>query len=136
MVGTLFASLFLYQAIAQPHVFLTTSSPGKTYTVSLAGNKDRPHIPAISHEVRFNVLKRTETFLSDDHLFSGDWLDPSFEVLYPQHNWISENVLRFGRAEYFSNGSPHTLKRRCERRSASRAFTQRSGHLKALKRCT
>lgn len=109
LLGALFASLFLYKATARPQVFLTTSSPGKTYTVHLAGQKDRPHIPAISHKVYFSVLKNSENFLSDKQVHSGDWLDPSFEISYPRHTWVSENVLSFYRNEYFSKGTLNTL---------------------------
>lgn len=109
LLGALFASLVLYKAIAPPQVFLTTSSPGKTYTVHLAGKKETPRIPALSHEVHFSALKGSEKFLADKYLHSGDWFDPSFEISYPQHTWVSENVLRLYRDEHFSKRTPDTL---------------------------
>jgi len=109
--GTLGVGLWMLWvriAAADP-VFLTTTSPAQTYTVSIAGQKDRPRFPAIVNTVTFSVTKRSETFLGSQYLHSGDWLDPSFSILYPQHNWPSENVLHFFREEYFSGGEPLRL---------------------------
>src|ERR1044072_6769910 len=90
-------------------VFLMTTSPAQTYTVSIAGQKDRPRLPALVNTVRFSVTKKFETFLVNQYMHSGDWLDPSFAMLYPQHNWASENVLHLFREEYFSGGEPGRL---------------------------
>lgn len=109
--GTLGVSLWLlwlWIASAGP-VFLTTTSLEQTYTVSLAGQKDRPHLPALMSTVSFRVTKRRETFLVHEYLHSGDWFDPSFAILYPEHNWTSENVLHLFRDEYFRSGDPIRL---------------------------
>jgi len=90
-------------------VFLTTTSPAQTYTVNIAGKKDRPRFPALVNTVRFSVTKGSETFLVNQYLHSGDWFDPSFAILYPQHNWPNENVLHLFREEYFSGGEPGRL---------------------------
>lgn len=110
LLGTLLASLFLYKVIARSQVFLATSSPNRTYIVSLMGRKDSPHIPVVSHKVRFSALKTSKAFLSDKYLHSGDWFDPSFEILYPQHTWVNDNVLRFYSEENFSNSNLDILK--------------------------
>ena len=58
-------------------VFLSTSSPSGTYVVRLAGPKDRPKVPMVSHAVIFSVTKDGEPFLADNVLHSADWLDSS-----------------------------------------------------------
>jgi hypothetical protein len=35
--------------------------------------------------------------VTDRVAHSGDWLDISFELAYPEHAWIAENVMRFWR---------------------------------------
>jgi hypothetical protein len=59
--------------------------------------------------VRFSLSKNGESVLTDKPLHSGDWFDPSFAMLYPQHKWESDNVLHFYREEYFSHGTPSTI---------------------------
>lgn len=93
-----------FAAGASP-VFLTTSSPKRTYTVQFAGRQGRPFLPAAVNTVRFSVRKDADVVLSDRYLHSGDWLDPSFAILYPQHDWPSENVLHLYRQEYFTRGA-------------------------------
>ena len=100
--------LWVWIASAGP-VILTTTSPAQTYTVSLSGQKDSPRLPALMNTVTFSVTKRSETFLVNEYLHSGDWFDASFAILYPQHNWTSENVLHLFCDEYFSGGDPIRL---------------------------
>lgn len=107
--GTLLVSLLVYKIAARPQVFLNTSSPRGTYTVQLAGPSGGARIPAIYHEVQFSVRKQERAFLSNEHLHSGDLLDPSFDLLYPQRTWINDGVLFFYREEFFSKGTPDTL---------------------------
>ena len=90
-------------------VFLTTSSPNGTYVVRLAGQKDRPKVPVVSHAVIFSVTKDGEPLLTDNLLHSADWLDSSFDLLYPQHYWVKENVLQFYRGEFFSEGTRESI---------------------------
>lgn len=85
-------------------VFLTTTSPAQTYTVRISGRKERPRVPFVMNTSWFSVNKGSEDFLQNEYLHSGDWLDPSFDILYPEHNWPSENVLHFFRGEYFKGG--------------------------------
>jgi hypothetical protein len=90
-------------------VFLTTSSPKGSYTVRLTGRKDRPKVPLVSHEVSFSVSKDGKLFLTNKYLHSGDWFDPSFEILYPQHNWAREDALQFYREEFFSEAQRESI---------------------------
>ena len=39
----------------------------------------------------------------NQYLHSGDWMDISFELAYPNHRWRSENILHFYREEDFRN---------------------------------
>jgi hypothetical protein len=77
-------------------VWLTTSSPNKTYTVELTGDKSRGGfiIPSV---VGYRVFKEGQIIAKNSWVHSGDWMDISFELAYPEHAWVSENVLRFWR---------------------------------------
>lgn len=109
LLGALFLSLNLYKALVRPQAFLHTASPGGTYSVHVTGQKDRPYLPFVQHEVRFSATKHAEDFLSDKYLHSGDWSDPSFEMLYPQHTWVNDSVLHFYKQEYFDSGTPESI---------------------------
>ena len=87
------AGIVVYRLSSQPTVWLSTSSPDKTYTVELTGNKSR----SFYHAVRFNVIKNGQATVEDAHAHSGDWMDISFELAYPERAWVDENVLRFWR---------------------------------------
>ena len=43
------------------------------------------------------------------HLHSGDWLDPSFDLLYPQHTWVRVDLLHFHRKEFFDEGRRESI---------------------------
>jgi hypothetical protein len=93
----------------QGDIFLTTSSPKGSYVVSLTGRKDRPKLPMVNHEVRFSLAKTGKASLTNKYLHSGDWFDPSFDLLYPQHNWVQENVLQFYKEEFFNEGERQSI---------------------------
>jgi hypothetical protein len=38
-----------------------------------------------------------------------DWFDPSFDGLYPDHAWESDNILHFYKKEFFSDGQPDKI---------------------------
>jgi hypothetical protein len=99
--------LSLSKLTAKPKAFFSTSSPGGTCTVSLTGQKERPVFFMV--EVRFDVSKGGEVFLTDKHLHSFDPLDLSFEMGYPDHRWLSESTIQFYREEYFNYGEPDTF---------------------------
>jgi hypothetical protein len=42
-------------------------------------------------------------------LHSGDWFDPSFELLYPDHKWESDDILHFYKKEFFADGPPEKI---------------------------
>ena len=108
LFGALIISLIIYRVIAKPPpTFLTTSSPEKTYTVYLTGQKEQPLFFTV--EVRFHVMKNGTRFLSNKYLHSGDSEDMSFEMRYPNHRWVNENTLQFYREEYFHDGKPDTV---------------------------
>lgn len=89
---------------SQHKVFLKTTSPDHTYTVSLKGNKGRPWI--IPYNVRADVSKAGQPLLSDIWLHSaGDAFDLSFESGFPDVRWLTDNIVEFYRAEYFEWGA-------------------------------
>jgi hypothetical protein len=85
LLVTLVGSLALFRVIHSPSVFLTTTSPSGAYTVNLTGQKERPMWPFVAHTVQFNVLKNNRSILSDKYLHSGDWMDTSYEISFPNH---------------------------------------------------
>jgi hypothetical protein len=107
LFGVLILSFLLYKTSVKQTAFLTTSSPARTYTVYLTGQKQRPLFFTV--EVRFNVLKNGDSFLANKYLHSGDSGDLSFEAGYPNHRWINENTIQFYREQYFNDGKPDTL---------------------------
>jgi hypothetical protein len=85
-----------YKTLAESPVWLSTSSPKKTFTVELTGKKSRPSAPGIEHEARFNLLKNGEYVVRDAYVDSYDWFDSDFGEMYPEHTWMTESILRFG----------------------------------------
>jgi hypothetical protein len=77
-------------------VWLTTSSPNKTYTVELTGDKSRGGL-IIPSVVGYRVFKEGLIIAKNSSVHSGDWMDISFELAYPENAWVSENVIRFWR---------------------------------------
>ncbi len=80
----------------QSGVFLTTSSPNKTYTVEFTGNKYAPSVPAVDHETRFNLFKNGQPLLKNAYVDAYDWFDSDLAGMYPEHKWVSDSVLRIG----------------------------------------
>src|SRR6187399_1753704 len=86
-------SLFycIYGALKPP--FFATVSPDKSYTVELYGQKERPAL--FTAEVGAVVLKGGSVFWPYQTLHSGDFMDLSFELGWPDHRWIGNNILQF-----------------------------------------
>ncbi|MFN0279125.1 MAG: hypothetical protein ACKVRN_11045 [Pyrinomonadaceae bacterium] len=89
---------YLYDALKPP--FFTTKSPDNTYSVNLYGQKERPALFTV--EVGAVVLKNEQPFWPYQTLHTGDAMDLSFELGWPDHRWIGDNVLQFYREENFS----------------------------------
>src|SRR5829696_1819241 len=102
-------SVTVFQAIRPGEPFLSTTSPQGTYTVQLTGQQDRPRIPFVEHEVRFSVTRDEKAHLANKFLHSGDWMDPSFELWYPEHSWLNEHVLQFYKKEFRSDGAQESV---------------------------
>jgi hypothetical protein len=100
--------LVIYSFFLKPlQTFLTTSSPDKTYTVSLRGQKTQPIF--FTAEVRYDVSKNGAPMLSNKFLSSADGLDFPFEFLYPNHRWIDEQTIQFYREENLRERPPDTV---------------------------
>ena len=110
-LGVAVGAVHIVQTIRHREVVLTTSSPANTYTVTLAGQRDRPKVPLLYHQVRFSVSKSkgAKESLTNKYLHSGDWFDPSFDHLYRQHNWVQENVLQLYNEEFFNDGERENI---------------------------
>jgi len=92
----------LYWFLFRAPTVLSTNSPGDTYTVVLNGRSDRPSF-FLEHTVRTTVRKGNEVLISQRFLHSGDCFDPAYYILYPQHVWVSENVLHLYNEYYFED---------------------------------
>ena len=79
----------------QSGVFLSTSSPNKTYKVELIGNKSSPSLPFVDHEAHFNLFKGDQPLVKNAYLSRYDWFDSGVDEMYPEHKWASDSVLRF-----------------------------------------
>jgi hypothetical protein len=108
LFGVVVVSLVLSGATGGSFGFFTTSSPSGTYEVRLTGRQGRPAL-GLTNEVRFDVLKNGHPFISNAYLHSADSFDLSFEAGYPNHGWLSENILHLYREQYFRKGRPDTL---------------------------
>jgi hypothetical protein len=106
LLGTSLVVCMIYKVVFAAQQFLASSSPAGTYTVLLSGRPERPRVPAVVNSVWFRVVKGHDAFIGERYLHSGDWLDPSFSILYPNHTWTTENTLHFYREEYFQRGGP------------------------------
>jgi hypothetical protein len=93
----------------QSGIFLTTSSPNKTYTVEFTGNKRAPNVPFVDHETRFNLFKNGQPLAKYAFVDSYDWFDSDFAEQYPKHQWVSDSVLRFGSNIAESETSPDSV---------------------------
>jgi hypothetical protein len=96
LVLTLTSGILVHRSLSEPAVWLSTSSPNKSYTVELTGDKGRGGFWFTS-EVRFNVIRNGRAIVKNAYAHAGDWLDISFALAYPEHAWASENVMRFWR---------------------------------------
>jgi len=100
--------LVIYSFFLKPlQTFLITSSPDKTYTVSLRGQTTQPIF--FTAEVRYDVSKKGAPILSNKFLSSADGLDFPFEFLYPNHRWIDEQSIQFYREENLRERPPDTV---------------------------
>lgn len=82
--------------VAQSSVFLTTSSPNKTYVVEFTGNKHAPSVPGVNHEVRFNLFKNDHLLVKNAYVDEYDWFDSDFAGMYSEYKWLNDSVLRIG----------------------------------------
>jgi hypothetical protein len=76
---------------------IDTSSPQKTYRVVVEGRADPPSIASTVQQVRLQVLKGDNVILSDENFYREE-VDHLFTDEYPNHEWLNDSVLRFGRA--------------------------------------
>src|SRR3712207_4203994 len=109
LLAAAIVSVILVRFGSPPEAFLSTSSPGGAYTVSLTGQKGRPGITSVYSNVYFSARRNADEFLSGRHLHSGDWFDISFELAYPDLKWVGENSLLFYREKNFTEGTPGKL---------------------------
>jgi hypothetical protein len=101
-VGTAVGTVTVYRFVKPTKPFLVTSSPKGTYAVAFTGDRERPKYPFITHHVMYSVTKNQKDYLDPTSIHSGDWMDASFELQYPDYQWVSEDILQLFRGEFFS----------------------------------
>ena len=93
---TMVAGIMIHWRFAHYGVWLSTTSTNNKYTVELTGDKGRGGF-LVYAVVKYNLLKNGQLLIKDQVAHSGDSMDISFELAYPEHAWINENTLRFWR---------------------------------------
>ena len=91
---TLVAGTIMHWRFTYYSVWLSTTSPNQKYTVELTGDKGRGGL-ILYAVVKYNILVNEKLVTRDRVLHYGDAMDISFELAYPEHAWIGDNVLRF-----------------------------------------
>ncbi len=76
---------------------LTTISPNHTYTVQLVERLNPTDEPYYRHVVGLKVYSGERLIADDPHFSGGVRSEERFGRELPEHNWISDSVLRFGR---------------------------------------
>ena len=106
--ASLLICFVIYSFFLKPlQTFLITSSPDKTYTVSLKGQKTKPIF--FTAEVRYDVSKKGAPMLSNKFLYSADGLDFPFKFSCPNYRWINEQTIQFYREENLRERPPDTV---------------------------
>lgn len=98
LAGVIMLWVALEQISGPP--FFSTHSPDSTYTANLYGQKERPRFFTV--EVEMEVLKNGTAFMPRDVIHAGDFMDISFELAYPDHEWIGNRVLHLYDKEEFA----------------------------------
>ena len=91
---TLVVGITVYWRSTYYRVWLSSTSPNGKYTVELTGDKGRGGF-FIPSRVKYNLLVDGKQLTRDRLVHSGDAMDISFELAYPEHAWIDERTLRF-----------------------------------------
>ncbi len=91
---TLVAGIIVHSRFTPERAWLSTTSPNQKYTVELTGDKGRGGILFFS-TVKYNILVDGKFLTKYRVVHSGDAMDISFELAYPEHAWIDANTLRF-----------------------------------------
>ena len=73
-------------------------SPNGRYSVHLAGRFGRP-IFGVMHTVYARVFDGSNEIVSRRQIHTGDWMDPWFDLWYPRHIWVDNNILRLTRPQ-------------------------------------
>jgi hypothetical protein len=96
LVAVTLVGIIAHWWFTEPVVWLSSSSPNHTYKVELTGDKGRGgfFIPAV---VKYTLIKNGHLLAKNRKAHSGDAMDISFELAYPEYTWINENVMRFWR---------------------------------------
>jgi hypothetical protein len=98
----------IHKRVIEHRPWLSSTSPSQKYTVELTGDRGRGGF-FIYSVVNYNILVNGEMITRDRRLHSGDSMDISFELAYPEHAWIDDNTLRFWSNEQRHGDDPDTF---------------------------
>lgn len=88
-----------FASVEEP--FATLQSPAGTYHVELYGHPERPYWS--TSEVGSVVRKEGEIFWPYETLHTGDAMDISFELRWPNYRWVQDNILQLYSEEELSD---------------------------------
>jgi hypothetical protein len=76
---------------------LTTASPNHTYSVQLVERLNPTDEPSYNHVVGLKIYSGGRLIADDPHFSRGVWPDERFGRELPEHGWVGDNMLRFGK---------------------------------------
>lgn len=97
LAGASLVGVTVLRALFARPLFSTIPSPDGALSLRLKGDPTGPIQPIIDHSVSFDLFHNGQPVLVNKFVHSGDWLDPSFNDLYRQHDWVTNSVIRFSR---------------------------------------
>jgi hypothetical protein len=92
-------ALITWTVFGRRPLIASLRSPDDQLVLRLKGDPTRPNQPIFDSTVYFDLFRGEQPVLLDKYLHSGDFFDPCFNDLYPQHRWISNSAIRFMRED-------------------------------------
>src|SRR5262249_12443463 len=93
-----FVLVWMFMVNCQSDLYtLTTISPNHTYAVQLVERLNPTDEPYHRHVVSLKVYSGERLIADDPHFSGGVRSEERFGRELPEHSWISDSVLRFGR---------------------------------------
>lgn len=102
-IGTVAITIVLFAGLLVPLIWwrslrrgVVLNSPDHRFSVHLVGRFSRPIFP-LTHSVYASVYDASEKVTHERLVHSGDYMDPWFDLWYPQRLWVDDRILRLTR---------------------------------------